>query len=316
MANAIEDAFTTYHADWARCEECSLAIPILSGLFRDYAKFATHMRSVFEARGVKLTFSGDSDAHFTSTTNTINLPHSGKAAGVDDLVDALIFESFNSIRKDDFIAASGLSDRFDLLGHGQLTATIESGTMADFYEMAVAFAEKDRTANMKKCMLRAREATGSIAAHFLASPHAGDPEKVRTLDPGDERRLPTGHVYIYQNIVNASTIKIRCVIQTLANVSFEIYKTATRFPTSEVRVTATAAPLKAAAERLDALVKKNWPSASFKNRPAALLGLIAEVQSNDAYAPLRGTITKVAFGITAEMVSLAAVNNPGFALKP
>ena len=324
MANAIENAFTAYHPDWAGCAECSLAVPVLSGLFGGYGTFATHMRDVFETRGVKLTFEKDADAHYEKSSNTINLPHTGKADDVGDLVDGLIFESFNAIRRDDFMAASGMSDRYDLVGNGVMTATIEAGTMADFHQLAVAFSGKDRTANMNRCIIRAKEATGSIMAHFLASPHVTDPEKAKTLDPGDERRLPTGYMYIYQNIVNAGPLQMRCVFQTLANVPFvkeQLYTAPVQgrkqIPTTqEVRITTTAEPLKSAAESLDALVKKNWPPASGKkNRPAALLHLIGAVQTDAAYVALRATITKTAFRITGAMENLAAINGPNFVLK-
>lgn len=46
---------------------------------------------------------------------------------------------------------------------------------------------------------RAAQAQGAVNANFPALPHISDPERRRTLLPGDQRRLPTRDTYIYQN---------------------------------------------------------------------------------------------------------------------
>ena len=301
----------------ADCDECMSASGALTTLVGKYSVLKTHLENVFKTKAVKVVFSPD-EAHFTAAINTITLPHTTHAEDALDLVDAIIFESYNAIRRDQLNLSKSLSDvNYDIVASGKLTAEIEAGTMTDYYQLAVAMEESDRTANMKRCMLRAKEATGSVVGHFLASPHQSDPEKCAALPPGDERRLPTGVMYVYQNIVNAGGVKIRSVILTKCGIPFEVadVKGFQGRMVKDVVVKAATDPLKTVATNLDAMVKKNWPSATFAKRPGVLLAIINEVQTNAEFTMLRGSLSQAAFGFTADMTNMAALNCAGFTLK-
>ena len=317
MADVVEDIFSAGDKGWKTCDECKSASGTLTTLVGKYSVLKTHLEDVFKTKAVKVVFS-PAEVHFTAATNTITLPHTTHTEDALDLVDAIIFESYNAKRKDQLNLSKSLSDvSYDIVASGKLTAETEAGTMTDYYQLAVAMEESDRTANMKRCIKRAKEATGTVVGHFLASPHETDEAKRNLLPLGDERRLPTAVMYVYQNIVTAGGVKIRSVILTKCGIPFEVGDVPgfQKRMVKDVVVKAATDPLKTVATNLDAMVKKNWPSATYAKRPGVLLAIIREVQTNAEFTTLRGSLSEAAFGFTADMTNMAALNCAGFTLK-
>lgn len=307
----VEDLFTAGDSNWQSCPECKVAAARLSLLVGKYPVLKKHLEDVFDTRKVRVVF--EDNAHFTAADNKLTVPHTGRAEQADDLVDAIIFESYNATRKDQFLLDFGP----DFVQKGALTAQIEADTMTDFYQLAMAMEEGDRTANMKKSILRAQGAKGAVSLHFLGSPHEADPDKRALLPITDERRLPTGVMYIYMNIVNAGPLAIRQALFAKANVPFSTVQVK-KFGVmgSDIVLTGTPGALQTAATELDTLVKKNWPPTSgIAKRPGVLLEIIDKVQTDGTFAPLKASITQVAFGYTSDMTNLAGLNNLNFQWK-
>jgi len=319
MSEVADEIFAAGDKGWSNCAECKAGITKMSALTGKYQPLKIHLENVFRTKAVKVVFSSDSaGAHFTAADNTITAQHTAKAEDAVDLVDAIIFESYNAIRKDQFVTSTSLQEQhFDLVASGKLTAEIEAGTMGDYYKLASEMQASDRTTNMNKCILQASQAKGDVNAHFLASPHESDPEKLKDLAPQDERRLATGVMYVYQNIVSASGVKIRAAILTKCKVPFEVaeVKGFQGRTAKDIVLKDMTESVKTAATRLNELVKKNWPSATFSKRPGVLLKIIEEVKSNQEYAQFRQSLTEAAFGFTSEMIGMAQLNCPGFTLK-
>jgi hypothetical protein len=316
MPGIAEDIFSAGDKSWASCAECKAGVANLSTLTGKYPKLKAHLENVFKTKAVGVTFAGDAEgAHFTAAQNSITAKHTGKQEDAIDLVDAIIFESYNAIRKDQFVTSDSLKDQsFDLVTSGTMTAQIEAGTMGDYYELAKSMDQSDRTTNMNKCMLRASQAKGDVVSYFLSLPHESDPDKLKDLAPEDERRLKTSVMYIYQNIAGAGGVKIRAAILTKCGVGFDVADTK-GFQGRSTKDVVLKTPASQAATDLDALVKKNWPSATFSKRPGVLLKIIQEVQSNQKFAEFRAKMTTAAFGFTPEMIGMAELNCQGVALK-
>ena len=125
MADIVEDIFSAGDKSWSTCAECKSASGTLTTLVGKYSVLKIHLEDVFRTKAVKVVFSPD-EVHFTAATNTITLPHTTKAEDALDLVDAVVFESYNAIRKDQLNLSKSLSDvNYDLVASGKLTAEIE-----------------------------------------------------------------------------------------------------------------------------------------------------------------------------------------------
>ena len=76
-------------------------------------------------------------------------------------------------------------------------------------------------------------------------------------------------------------------------------------------------PKREQAEKLlELLDSKNWPLRSkFKQRPYALLQIIAKIKTEGDYDQLKGVITQNAFGYDSSMVHIAGLNRGDFSLR-
>ncbi len=310
MAAVIDRAFGNGCKIGQGCSECVLVRETLGGLVDTYAQLKSHLENVFDTRNVTLVF--DEDAFYSSKDNTLHVPHTGKAEDAGDMVDGFIFESYNAIRRDQFIAGASSKESWDIAAHGTTTATIEAGTMTDFYKLATSMDEKDRTRNMHRCIKIAKGAGGSLAAHFMALPHVTDPKKLKALPPEDTRRLPTKVMYIYQNIENLGPLSAQQAVLTKLQLPFQVQKGRYR---STLELGASDSPKRPQAEKLLTVLAAKWPPTSkHKQRPYGLLQIINEVQTNADYDQLRVAMTEQAFGYDVDMKNMANLNKGGFTL--
>ena len=153
MAEVIDKAFGKGCKFGTQCEECVKVKARLGEWVETYPKLKSHLENVFKTRAVTLVF--DEDAFYTAETNTLHVPHTGKAHDWDDMVDGFIFESYNAIRRDKFTNAAESNAGRDLVHYGTLTATIESDTIGDFYKLASSMKEEHLTRGMRRCIMLA-----------------------------------------------------------------------------------------------------------------------------------------------------------------
>lgn len=318
MAGVVDEIFNALDGQWRNCAQCKAASQSLDTLVAKYGPLKTLLEDVFRTRGVTPT--RGPAAHFTAQTNVMTLPHTGKAQDADDIVDGIIFESYNAIRRAEFQNCETLSTTHRPIESGQLKAQVEAETMTDYFHLASGMDEGERTKNMGKCVIKTGQAQGNITAYFLSTPHATD-EQIRTLFLHDERRLPSGMMYVYANIQNSTGMDIRAAILTKCNVAFSINSVANRIKVGAflkvLLITEPPGAVKTAAETLDKLVEKNWPGSAPTpaRRPIALLAIIERVQSDAQFAGFRGFLTENAFGFTDRMKEMARQNRQGFTLR-
>ena len=159
-----------------------------------------------------------------------------------------------------------------------------------------------------------------MTAFFLSTPHATDAQ-MRTMLPHDERRLPTGMMYIYQNVQRSTGPEIRMAVLTKCQVSFTNVSVPNPVVPGRnktvIQITQGPGTLRTAAEALDKLIEKNWPGSAPTpaRRPYALLAIIEKVQADATFAPLRGFVTENAFVYTDQIKQLARTNKGDFRLK-
>ncbi len=150
---------------------------------------------------------------------------------------------------------------------------------------------------------------------FLGLAHVTDEAKRSALPISDERRLPTSVMYVYQNIVTRGPLGIRQTLLTMCGVN--VTTTVSHLKTVPTKLEIIGDnPKVEAARALDGLIKKNWPLESKKDtRPYCLLQIIGHVQSDPPLAAFKTQITDVAFGFTADMITMAQINNGKFEWK-
>jgi hypothetical protein len=317
MAGVVDIIFGKLDSAWSGCPQCGAGALQLDGLVAKYPALKVHLENVFQTRAVT-PVKGNS-AHYAAETNTMTLPHTGEATGADNIVDGIIFESYNAIRQDQFTNCGRLlKDDHQPVASGTQTALTEGETLSDYFDLAKGMDPADRTANMTRCFTK-YQASASVINACLASPHEEDAVKRAALPSYDERRLPTGVMYIYLNIVNSTTIQIRCAFLKMCQVNFTLIQPTGKTTPARAVVNGSGSPVDTAAAALDAYVAANWPGAAGEagkyRRPGALMLILDKVQNDAQYTALRGLLTFAAFGFTAEMQLMGRQNLQGFALK-
>ena len=303
MASPVEEAFLRSHPeDYAKCPQCDPAVQRIGYLCDKYTELNNHLLDVL-AGGLQLEFADGAGAQFDSHDNVITLPHTKRddAADVDDIVDGLIFESFNAIRRDRYTLAK---EETSFIASGWSVASLEAQAMNDYYNLARKLAAEDRTRNMQRCIATAADVSGSFQLYCLSSPHSKEPN----LAPEDERRLPSVHMYIYTKVVETGPFTLSGALLDICRVR---YTTPTdRFGNRTVRVEGNG-PKQDAARSLLELIQQRWPKTSkARSRPGALLDIIEAVQSEETYRALRSALTLAAVGFDdAAMQDVARANS-------
>jgi len=184
----------------------------------------------------------------------------------------------------------------DVVTFGKRQAAVEVGGMLSYINIAEQLSDKIRTGNMNRAMLRLQEAQSaqqSLRTFLLNAPHSS------SAPPGTKLSLSTNDLYLYQAIEDANSRKIRQIFLTKLAIKYEI---------SALGIFTYARTLNPAEMKLMALLNK-WPlELNKQKRPARLLEILEQIESDSDYQGLRNTLNKIAFGVNNRIEAAAKAN--------
>jgi hypothetical protein len=300
LESIIKPAFTKQ----CGCGEvCKPALVILGNILAASHELDQFLEEMLQKITI-LVAKGQDHAYFTQGTQTLTLPHvtqlpqgAHDKSAADLLADSLIFESFNVSRAADFaVNVTDYDLTKDIVTFGKRQAAVEVGGMLSYINIAAKLSDNVRTGNMNRAMLRLQEAQSakqSPRTFLLNAPHSS------SAPPGSKLSLSTNDLYLYQAIEDANSRKIRQIFLARLGIKYEI---------GALGIFTYAKTLNPAEMKLMALLNK-WPLETNKQkRPARLLEILEQIESDSDYQSLRNTLNKIAFGINSRIEAVAKAN--------